>query len=120
VLLLGSSRYDVRFLPASSLSEPGSLEGVRLLLLAPTWELNTERREELLASLRGASGAAEAPILELTSSVGESRNGEVRVEPEHMVPWPCSTEELERRIQAALFADAEGLRRPATSGCEGA
>ncbi len=101
-LLLRSSLYDARFLTTSSLSDPGSLEGVRLLLLTPTWELDADRRAALLASLRDASDAAEAPILELTSS--PERNGHTHLRPEHMVPWPCSTEELERRIQAALLA----------------
>ena len=120
VLLLQGPRYDARFVPASSLGEPGTLEGVGLVLLAPTWELNGEGRDALLASLRGAPGAAEAPILELTSSFSEApRIGEVRVGSEHTVPWPCSTEELERRIQAALLVDpsgSNGLAEPATSG----
>ncbi len=105
VLLLGGPRYDVRFVPASSLGEPGVLEGVELVLLTPTWELNGEGRDALLASLRGTPGAAETPILELTSSFSEgTQNGDVRAGPEHTVSWPCSTEELERRIQAALLA----------------
>jgi hypothetical protein len=103
-LLLRGPGYDARFLPASSLSEPGSLQDVGLLLLTPMWESNAERREALLASLRGASGSAETPILELTTSSKASRNGGARVQPEHMVPWPCSPEELERRIQTALLA----------------
>jgi hypothetical protein len=107
-LLLRSRLYEVRFLPVSSLSEPGALEGVRLLLLTPTWDLDAQRREALLASLRGASAATHAPILELTSSSGEARNGEARFRTEHTVPWPCNTEELERRIQAALLAAPEG------------
>lgn len=122
-LLLRSSLYDARFLSASSLSEPGSLEGVRLLLLTPTWDLSAESREALLASLKGASAAAEAPILELTSSFGEARNGEARLGPEHTVPWPCSTEELERRVQAALLAApvaSNGLMRSAASEGGGA
>ena len=41
-LLLGGSNYDARFLTASSLGEPGSLEGVRLLVLTPTWELDAD------------------------------------------------------------------------------
>jgi hypothetical protein len=104
VLLLRGSLYDTRFLRTSSLSEPGSLQDVGLLLLTPMWESNTERREALLASLRGASSTAETPILELTTSSKASRNGGARVRPEHMVPWPCSPEELERRIQTALRA----------------
>ena len=105
-LLLRSSLYDARFLTTSSLSDPGSLEGVRLLLLTPTWELDADRREALLASLRDASEAAKAPILELTSS--QVRNGQARLRSEHTVSWPCSTEELERRIQGALLAAPVG------------
>jgi hypothetical protein len=119
VLLLPGPRYDARFVAASSLGEPGVLEGVGLVLLIPTWELNGEGRDALLASLRGAPGAAEAPILELTSFFSEgTRIGEVRAGSEHTVPWPCSTEELERRIQAALLADprgSNGLAKPAAS-----
>ena len=123
VLLLGGPRYDVRFVPASSLDEPGALEGVEVVLLTPTWELNGEGRDALLASLRGAPGAAEAPILELTSSFsGGTRNADVRVGPERTVPWPCSTEELERRIEAALLAapgGTNGPAKPATPGMGG-
>ena len=104
-LLLRSPLYDTRFLPTSSLSEPGSLEDVDLLLLTPMWESNAEHREALLASLKGASDTAQIPILELITSSGETRNGEARVGPQHTVSWPCSTKELERRIQAALLAD---------------
>ena len=117
-LLLRSSLHEVRFLPVSSLSEPGALEGVRLLLLTPTWDLDAERRGALLASLRGATAAAGPPILELTSSSGEARNGDARLRPEHTVHWPCTTEELERRIQAALLAapvGSNGLTRSAVS-----
>src|SRR3712207_7176939 len=57
-LLLQSSLYEVRFLPVSALSEPGALEGVRLVLLAPTWELDAGRRGDLRALVRDASAAA--------------------------------------------------------------
>jgi len=116
-LLLKSKLYEVRFIPASSLSEPRSLEGVNLLLLTPTWELDAESREALLASLRDASDTVETPVLELSSSVGEVRHGATRARPEHVVPWPCSTEELGRRIQSAL---ATGLTTFATSEGQGA
>jgi hypothetical protein len=119
-LLLRGSLYDARFLTTSSLGEPESLEGVRLLLLTPTWELDADRREALMASLRDASDAAKAPILELTSSFGGARNRHAQLRPDHIVPWPCSTEELERRIQAALITYPNGLPRPAISGSEGA
>ncbi len=124
VLLLQGPLYDVRFMPTSSSSVPGSFEGVRLVLLTPMWELNAERREDLLASLRSAALAAQAPILELTSaSGGGARNGEARVGLNQTVPWPCSTEELERRIQAALLAvpaESNGLARTAVSEDYGA
>ncbi len=120
-LLLRSSHYDARFLTTSSLSDPGSLEGVRLLLLTPTWELDADRRGALLVSLWDASDAARAPILELTSS--PARNGEARLRSEHTVAWPCSTEELERRIQAVLLAapvGSNGLTKSAASeGADG-
>lgn len=111
VLLLRRSVFDARFLSASSLSDPASLEGVRLLLLTPTRDLGAERREALLASLRRASDITRAPILKLTSSSGAERNGDLRFE--HTVSWPCSTEELERRIEATLFADSEDMRTSA-------
>jgi hypothetical protein len=119
-LLLRGSHYDARFLTTSSLGERGSLEGVRLLLLTPTWELDADHREDLLASLRDASDAAKAPIVELSSSFGRARNGHARLRPDHIVSWPCSTEELERRIQAVLVADPDDLPRSAISGSEGA
>ncbi len=103
-LLLRSSLYDARFMTTSSLDEPGSLEDVRLLVLTPTWEMDADSREVLLASLRDASEAAEAPILELTSDSRGARNGHARLRPDHIVSWPCSPEELERRIEDALCA----------------
>ena len=123
VLLLGGPRYDARFVPVSGLSEPGSLEDVHLVLLTPMWGLNGGGRDAKMTSLRGALGATQAPILELTSSFyrGE-RNGEVGVESEHTVPWPCSTEELERRLHAVLIAGAgesDGLAMPGASGKKG-
>jgi hypothetical protein len=115
VLLLHGPRYDARFVSAPSLGEPGALEGVELVLLAPAWELNGEGRDALLASLKGASGATEAPILELTSSFSKvARIGEERAGSGHTVPWPCSTEELERRIQAVLLVDPGGSNGLAT------
>ncbi len=118
VLLLQRSRYDARFSPCASLVEPGALEGVRLLLLTPTWEINAERRQALLASLRTASSAVGAPILELRSS-SERRIGEDQSGSEHIVPWPCSPEELERRIEV-LLAGTDPLPCSAASASEGA
>ena len=107
-LLLRSSLYDARFMTASSLDEPGSLEDVRLVVLTPTWELNAGGCEALLASLRDRSDAAKVPILELISASGGARNGHAWLRPDHTVSWPCTTEELERRIEAALLTDPDG------------
>ncbi len=97
VLLLQGSGYNTRFLSIASLNEPGSLEDIRLLLLTPTPGLSTERRKVLLTSLRDM----EIPVLELV--ISEGRTGkEARDGSERAVLWPCSTEELERRIEATL------------------
>ncbi len=96
--LLRGPRYDTRFVSASSLDEVASLEGVRLLLLTPTPGLGAERREALLATLRQATAVAGIPILELVACPerADRRHAQVR--------WPCSAEQLERCIEAALLA----------------
>ena len=71
-LLLRSCLYEARFLPVSSLSEPGAVEGVGLLLLTATRDLDAEGLAALVASLRDASAAAAATILELSYSTGEA------------------------------------------------
>ena len=99
MLLLRGSGYDARFLPVSSLSELGTLEGVGLLLLAPATELSSEHREALLSSLRNMG---EIPVLELVRASEEAPEERTREGPWHMVSWPCRIEELEQRIEAAL------------------
>jgi len=111
-LLLRSYNYDVRFLPVSSMSEPGMLKGVRLTLLTLTPGLSAERRKALLSSLGSAPDAARVPILELVASSVESRASEARGGCQHVVPWPCSTAELQRRIEAVLLY--ESIAEPAT------
>jgi hypothetical protein len=105
VLLLRGSGYDARFLPASNFGEPGALEGVRILLLTPVSELSTARRKALLAFLKDAPGIAEIPILELATTSKGIREGGALDKLEHLVPWPCSTEKLEQRIEATLLAN---------------
>jgi hypothetical protein len=108
VLLLRNLDHEARFLPASSLSpkQPPSLEGIDLLVLTPTPELSTERREALLSSLRDTPEAATIPVLELVESGAFSEEppdgGGARSESWHAVPWPCRIEELERRIALAV------------------
>lgn len=110
VLLLKGSGYDVRFLPVSSLNEPGSLAGAGLLLLTLTPGLSDERREMLVASLANGAGAAGIPILELVASADEEWSGGARVGLGEAVPWPCSTQDLERRIESSLRSVPEPRR----------
>jgi hypothetical protein len=96
--LLRGPRYDTRFVSASSLGEAASLEGVRLLLLAPTPGLSAVRRGALIAALAEVTAGADIPMLELVASPE-------RVESRHaQMPWPCSAEQLERCIETALLA----------------
>ncbi len=104
VLLLRSSRYNAMFLPDQSLQEPGILQDVELLLLCSTLELGTNHRVTLLASLRAKIGAATTSIIELVGVTQETRSDQGQGDGStHMVPWPCTIQELERQIEAALL-----------------
>src|ERR671912_778960 len=71
------------------------LEGVRLLLLAPT--LSAESRETLLAEMGTTLEAANIPVLTLTTTLKEALNdGPV------FIPWPCRLEDLTTKIESAL------------------
>jgi hypothetical protein len=99
-LLLRSSGYKVRYLLAQSFWEPQALKDVRLLVLTPTPQLTTERRNALVRSLKETSEAGKLPVLELETPL-EARREEVGKESWHMVPWPCRTGDLEWWIEAA-------------------
>ncbi len=108
-LLLRGSGYTARFLRAQSLGEPQALKDVRVLVLAPTPGLSTERRDALVTLLKEMSEARSMPVLELVT-LGESgrrREEEAESESWHTVPWPCRIEELERQIEAALMRHYE-------------
>jgi hypothetical protein len=107
-LLLRDSGYQARSLPStSSLYETGVLEGVQLILLTPTPELDAEHRRALLASLKDIRGDAELTFMELvTPSAQEGRKEAEKDEAWHKVPWPCRFKELERRIEEALLSEA--------------
>lgn len=102
MVLLRSSGYEAEFLSALSSTEPFSLEGSQLLVLTPTPQSSTEKREALLASLRKTSRSTNVPVLELVTLSNESREGRTRDDLWYMVPWPCGIEELEQRIEEAL------------------
>jgi len=72
------------------------LDGVRLLLLAPT--LSTESRETFLAEMGGTLDAANIPVLTLSTTIKEALG-----DGPAFIPWPCRLEELTKKIEAALF-----------------
>lgn len=101
VLLLNGYGYSVRFVPASSLGDPESLEGVRLLLLMLTADLHPDRGEDALRSIEAAVASSGIPTLKLLSSE-EVWDAELSEGTERVMFWPCSTELLRQHIQAAL------------------
>lgn len=101
--LLGGSRYDARFLPNPPFDDSVALTGVDLLLVTPMPWLNEERRRVLLTSLEDKADAEGVPILELTTSAQESRDGQAQAGTAISVAWPCSVEELKSRIEDAAI-----------------
>jgi len=95
--LLQGVGYDTRLIEDPLESPPEQLlEGVRLLLLAPT--LSAESREALLAETGGPLDAAHIPVLTLSTTIREALgDGPV------IIPWPCRLEDLTRKIEAALL-----------------
>ena len=102
--LLQGVGYDTRLIedpPERSLEQ--LLEGVRLLLLAPT--LSAESRETLLAEMGSTLDAANIPVLTLSTTLKEAPSDGLV-----LVPWPCRLEDLTKKIEAAL------LRVPEVNG----
>jgi|SRR5215212_7671190 len=94
--------YDARYLNGSFTDEPAELpEEVKLVIFPP--RMGTERRKAFLGDMRSSAATAGLPVLELATVLDE-----VRAEQEGvgLVAWPCSTEELTRRIEAALLNGA--------------
>jgi hypothetical protein len=98
--LLRPAGYDARFFPEHSAGLAGTLGGASVALILPS--LNTRRKEALIARLTTAPPTADLPIIELAPHPDRVRNGQRTI-----VPWPCSLEELERSIEAALSARHE-------------
>ena len=105
VLLLRGEGHQAKFLPASPSSEPHSLEGTQLLVLTPTPQLSTKKREALLASvLEDIPRGTKLVVLELVMVGQKPPEGPTRNDSWYRVPWPCRLEELEQHIEAAAFA----------------
>jgi hypothetical protein len=104
MLLLRSSGYEVKFLPAaSSLAHPLPLKGSSLLVLAPTPQVGEKERQAFLGSLRNTSEAATIPVLELGMPGEETQEESAKRDASwHYVPWPCRSEELEEWIVAVV------------------
>lgn len=92
--LLQNVELDARYASMDYLEQPEALGGVEVLLLAPPW--SGDDRKAARKAVR-ESTTTHIPILELGSPEDE-------VDPEHFVPWPCRTEDLRRRVNAALRA----------------
>jgi hypothetical protein len=95
--LLQGVGYDTRLIedsPERPLEQ--ILEGVRLLLLAPT--LSAESRETLLEEMGSTPEAANIPVLTLSTSFKEALAGGPA-----FIPWPCRLEDLTKRIEAVLL-----------------
>ena len=95
--LLQGVGYDTRLIedPPERLPEQ-LLEGVRLLLLAPT--LSAESRETLLADMGSTLDAANIPVLTLSTTLKEAL-GDRSV----FLPWPCRLEDLTKKIEATIL-----------------
>ena len=95
VLLLSGSGYAASFQALSAFDAKRACEEASLILLAPgldEWDGNA-----VLSSIVTACYDGDLPVLELTSATtSRSRGGH------SFVPWPCRTEDLERKIEAIL------------------
>jgi hypothetical protein len=99
--LLQGVGYDTRLIEDPPERPPEQLlEGVKLLLLAPT--LSAESRETLLAEMGSTSDAANIPVLTLSTSLKEAPGD--RLIP---IPWPCRLEDLTKKIEAALLREPD-------------
>ncbi len=95
--LLQGVGYDTRLIEDPPESAPGQLlEGVRLVLLAPT--LSAESREALLADMGSTLEAANIPVLTLSTTLKEALG-----EGPLFIAWPCRLEDLIKKIEATLI-----------------
>jgi len=95
--LLQGVGYDTRLIEDPPERPPEQLlEGVKLLVLAPT--LSAETRETLLAQMGSTLEVANIPVLTLSTSLKEALAGGPA-----FIPWPCRLEDLTKKIEAALL-----------------
>ena len=95
--LLQGVGYDTRLIEDPPEGNPEEcLDGVRLLLLAPT--LSPESREFLLAEMDDTLESRGIPVLTLSTGLREAI-GDGRAS----ILWPCRIEDLTKKIEAALL-----------------
>ena len=96
-LLLQGVDREVRLLENLTPGGGGeSVVGAHLVILAP--RIPAEGRDTFLTDLRSDPATAGIPVLELVAPCKGAEDLQ-----ECQVPWPCRTEELQRRIEAALL-----------------
>ena len=99
--LLQGVGYDTRLIEDPPERSPEQLlDGVRLLLLAPT--LSAESRETLLAEMDSTLEAANIPVLTLSTILNEAPG-----DGPAFIPWPCRLEDLTKKIEATLLGVSE-------------
>jgi hypothetical protein len=106
-LLLRASGYEARFVPATSVVEPRALEKVHLLVLTPTPQLITKRRNALLASLKEETDAVKMPVLVLVTPSEERLEEAAWGKLWYRASWPCRTSDLAWHIESALLCHYE-------------
>jgi hypothetical protein len=95
--LQAGETYIPRFLPEPQVDRLGEqLAGSRLLIIAP--DLNPEYRKAVADTAIGP--AIRVPILELLPANG----GEQDIPGVCVALWPCSMEELHRKIEEVLLS----------------
>jgi hypothetical protein len=98
-LLLRTAGYDARYVTRGHPERATTFDGFRILILGPRWDAKSRAAAEKLA---GERRVAITPILEM----GAPRDGAPK-KPDRVVPWPCRTEDLIRRIDVALLSAPE-------------
>jgi hypothetical protein len=98
-LLLRTAGYDARYVTSDYAEHATAFDGFRILLLGPGWDARSRAATERMADARRV---AITPILEMGAPIDGAPK-----KPERFVPWPCRTEDLIRRIDAALLGAPE-------------
>jgi hypothetical protein len=96
-VLLQGAGYGTRIIEEPTRDKPHeTLEGIRLVLVAPT--PSTKSRERFLADMEGRSGETGIPVLTLSMILDGGQPDTTG-----SVPWPCRLEALKSEIEAALL-----------------